>query len=218
MKKNIQSIVFYNFFSFLYDKLITWNGYKKALAHFMQRIPLRGKRLKVLDAGCGTGLVSFALAEKYPNIEIIGFDYSKNMIEVAEKINIKRKFKNIKFYVGDLENINPLRDLKNNKQTLAVNSFDLIFVAGALEYTDLSKGIDELAKFLKNKGTLYNIAVKDNWKGKLLGYLMGFTPYPKIKIMKSFQVNGFKRVEEIPFIGKVEQKASHLKIVLKAIR
>lgn len=217
MKKNIQSVIFYNFFGFLYDKLITWNGYKNALIHFIQRIPLSRKKLKVLDAGCGTGLVSFALAEKYPNIEIIGFDYSPKMIKVAEKINKKRKFKNIKFYIGDLENINPLHDLKNNKQTLVANSFDLIFIAGALEYTDLSKGIGELTKFLKTGGIIYNIAVKNNWKGKLLGYFMGFIPYAKTKMIESFQENGLKRIEKIPFVGKEEQRAAHLKIVLKAI-
>ncbi|MEK7528844.1 MAG: class I SAM-dependent methyltransferase [Patescibacteria group bacterium] len=218
MKKNIQSIVFYNLLGFLYDKLITWNGYKKALIHFIQRVPLPTEKLKILDAGCGTGLVSFALAEKYSNIEIIGFDYSQKMIEAAEKINKKHKFKNIKFYIGNLENINRLHDLKNKKKILAANSFDLIFVAGALEYTDLSKGIGELTKFLKIRGSFYNIAVKNNWKGELLGHFMGFTPYAKIKIIESFKMNGLKRIEEIPFIGKEEQKASHLKIVLKAVK
>lgn len=216
MKKNIQSIIFYNFFGFLYDRFITWNGYKKTITHFIQRLSLPNKHLRILDAGCGTGLISFAIAEKYPNAEIVGFDYSSKMIESAEIINKQRKFQNIKFYVGDIENINPLNDLGNNQQVLDIHSFDLIFIAGALEYANFSKGIQELYKFLKLDGTLYNIAVKNNWKGKLLGYFMGFTPYSKTKMIKIFQETGLQKIEEIPFQEKKEQKASLFKIVLRA--
>ncbi|MBI2453183.1 class I SAM-dependent methyltransferase [Candidatus Peregrinibacteria bacterium] len=217
MGTNIQSHIFYNFFSFLYDRLITWNGYKKSITHFIHRLSLPNKRLKILDAGCGTGLISFALAEKNPNAEIIGFDYSSKMIESAEKINKLHGFQNIKFYIGDIENIIPLKNLRNNNRAMDPHSFDFIFVAGALEYTDFPKGIEELCKFLKIGGTLYNIAVKNNWKGKLLGYFMGFTPYSKTKMIKIFQTNGLQKIEEMPFLGKEEQKASNFKIVLKAI-
>ena len=69
-----------------YLPLITWNGYKKALIHFTQRITLPTRKLKVLDAGCGTGLVSFALAEKYSNIEIIEpeSDEEKNKLNLSK--------------------------------------------------------------------------------------------------------------------------------------
>ncbi len=218
MKNNIQSRIFYNFFGFLYDRLIMWNGYKKAITHFIHRLSLPNKRLRILDAGCGTGLISFALAEKYPNAEIIGFDYSPQMIESAEKINKQHGFKNIKFYVGNLENISTLKNLENNNQVMNLHSFDFVFVAGALEYIDFSKGVAELYKLLKIGGILYNIAVKNNWKGKLLGCFMGFTPYSRTKMIKVFQANGLQKIEEVPFQGKEEQKASHLKIVLKAIK
>lgn len=218
MKKNIRSQIFYNSFSFIYDRLITWNGYKKAITHFIHRLSLPNQHLRILDAGCGTGLISFALAEKNPNAEIIGFDYSAKMIESAKKINKLRGFQNIKFYVGDLENITQLKDLGNNNKVLDLNSFDFIFVAGALEYTDFSKSMGELCKFLKIGGSIYNIAVKNNWKGKLLGYFMGFITYSKTKMIKVFQANGLRKIEEISFLGQEEQKASHFKIVLKAIK
>lgn len=218
MKKNLQSLIFYHYLSFLYDQLISWNGYKKGLTHFIQSLSFPNQPLKTLDAGCGTGLISFALTEKYPNMSITAFDYSAKMIQAAEKINNKYNFQNVRFYIGDIENINPLVDLKSNKEMLEANVFDLIFVAGALEYTNLAKGIKELCSLLKAGGTIYNIAVKNNWRGRLLGQLMGFKPYSKTEMIATLQKTGFSKITVIPFQGKEEQKASNLKVVVKAIK
>jgi len=50
-----------------------------------------GRRDRVIDLGCGTGLLTFALSHFSNNVE--GIDISKKMIEIARKRDTKRRIK-----------------------------------------------------------------------------------------------------------------------------
>ena len=50
----------------------------------LDRLPLRGDEV-VLDAGCGSGRVTAALAERLPRGRVIGVDGSAEMLEVARE-------------------------------------------------------------------------------------------------------------------------------------
>ena len=47
----------------VYDRFIHWVGYPQGLRSFFEQSQLLRSDLKVLDAGCGTGAVTFALHE-----------------------------------------------------------------------------------------------------------------------------------------------------------
>ena len=49
----------------------------------LERVP-RGKRLLILDVGCGTGVLAFTLAEALPDATVTGVDISAANIETAE--------------------------------------------------------------------------------------------------------------------------------------
>jgi SAM-dependent methyltransferase len=51
----------------------------------------------ILDAGCGIGATTHALAEHYPTAEVIGVDISKDAIDYASKT-----YKNAKFFTKSL--------------------------------------------------------------------------------------------------------------------
>jgi SAM-dependent methyltransferase len=54
---------------------------------------------KILDAGCGTGRLTFALAQRTKTANIEGIDFSPAYIEHATKLNAESR---IKFTVGDI--------------------------------------------------------------------------------------------------------------------
>ncbi len=63
------------------------------------------KEGRIIDIGCGTGLLANYLALTGPEREVIGFDISKRRIEIAEK-SVGKNLKNVKFYLGDVRDFN----------------------------------------------------------------------------------------------------------------
>jgi ubiquinone/menaquinone biosynthesis C-methylase UbiE len=70
-----------------YDRLVGANpGYhaRLRLSACRMRLPMRGKGLRLLDAGCGTGASTAALLTVAPHAEIIAVDASRKMLDEAQ--------------------------------------------------------------------------------------------------------------------------------------
>jgi demethylmenaquinone methyltransferase/2-methoxy-6-polyprenyl-1,4-benzoquinol methylase len=91
---------------------------------------------RALDLCCGTGDISFALAQR--GAETTGLDFSPQMLEVAEarrqKTNHKPQIANLKFLQGDAHQL-PFPD----------NSFDIVTIGyGLRNLTSWERGLDEM--------------------------------------------------------------------------
>jgi ubiquinone/menaquinone biosynthesis C-methylase UbiE len=85
--------------------------------------PLR----RILVAGCGTGMETFALRRRFPDAEIVGVDFSPRSIRTAKKLQKKkRQLENIRFVVCDLSS--------SQFGKVAGNSFDFVSCHGVLSY------------------------------------------------------------------------------------
>ena len=93
---------------------------------------------KILDAGCGTGLVGIELKKcGYSNIE--GVDFSQNMLDLIPQ-NIYKK----------LEKIDLNKTLKFN-----TNIYDVVICVGTFTYGHVKpQALDELIRIIKNKGLI----------------------------------------------------------------
>lgn len=109
---------------------------------------------KILEIGCGTGRILLPLVKK--NIDIIGLDISKEMINVLEK-NAKKENLNPKVINGDMKNFS-----LNEK-------FDLVIIPYRAFLHMLTKE-DQIK-------TLKNIAKHLNKNGKLI--IHSYRPYAK---------------------------------------
>lgn len=109
---------------------------------------------KILDAGCGNGIVSCFLAKRFPEATIIGIDISAAGIEQAQKLALNLSLTNIKFEVGDIKDFS--FDTTDN--------FDLILSVAALEVTSpfLIKQLHNLCKHLSDKGLMLNFEKLSN--------------------------------------------------------
>jgi trans-aconitate 2-methyltransferase len=105
---------------------IEFNGeeYRKASVHqkewgdrLVSSLQLKGDE-KILDLGCGDGVVTAKLAERVPRGLVLGIDSSRSMIDTAQKIQIH----NLKFENKDINNLD------------YENEFDLIFSNAALHW------------------------------------------------------------------------------------
>lgn len=69
---------------------------------------------KVLDAGCGTGLMSRTIQISYPDAEVHACDISNERLEFGRKLALEAGLDGIKFFHSDLQNISAEPDVYNN--------------------------------------------------------------------------------------------------------
>lgn len=95
-----------------------------------------------LDLCTGTGDLAGILKEKYPQAKIIGVDFSKNMLEIANK-----KHPDIEFIEADCINL-PFED----------ESFDLCIISfGLRNIENMEKALTEIFRVMKKGGVFINI-------------------------------------------------------------
>lgn len=225
VKPNLRSRLFYGLLAPVYEKfVISSSRYRDSITKFVEGLSIDGDK-RILEAGCGTGIVSFALTRQ-EKVKVTAFDVSERMLETAKKslmehkwldyiLYHKRNGHNVEFYKGNIEDPRELRSLDGRVMQLEENSFDYVIVSGALEYVNLENGINELVKYLRPEGSLINIGIRDNLYGKALGKVMGFKPYSRERIANAFEGAGLATIRELPINSK---KLKRLRIAIKGIK
>ena len=94
------------------------------------------KNFKILDAGCGTGLVGIEL-KKYGYSNIEGIDFSQNMLDLVPQSVYKKIEKT------DLNNTLEFKD----------NTYDVVMCVGTFTYGHVKPhALDELIRITRSKG------------------------------------------------------------------
>jgi 2-polyprenyl-3-methyl-5-hydroxy-6-metoxy-1,4-benzoquinol methylase len=89
--------------------------------------------VRVLDVGCGRGLIMMRLAEAYPRSRFVGIDLSRDAIAFARVEAVRRGLSNIKFSVQDASDLDA---------TAAGEIFDVITTFDAIH--DQARPLDVL--------------------------------------------------------------------------
>ena len=118
------------------------------------RAGLTGNK-SVLDAGCGYGQWSLALAET--NARVFSLDIDPLRIGMLRKIDSILKFGRISPSVGRLEQL-PFPD----------NSFDLVFCYSAVYFGDWRKAVTEIVRVTRRNGSIYINSNAIGWYLKCL--------------------------------------------------
>ena len=124
-----------------YDRdLVDWGyAYPSQLKKVMSQDIKVKKDSKILDAGCGTGLVAQVLSDmNFKNL--VGLDYSIDMLKIAKNKKIYKRL---------------IQESLNKKTSLRSNQFDIVLCTGVLTSGHVgAKAINELIRVTKNKGYL----------------------------------------------------------------
>jgi malonyl-CoA O-methyltransferase len=95
---------------------------------------------KILDIGCGTGILTKRVAEIYINSEITGIDISKNMIDIV-KNNLK--IYNVRFLCDDIE------------KAKLDEKFDIIVSSATFQwFENLEDTLINITNYLEKNGVL----------------------------------------------------------------
>ena len=119
--------------------------YKKHL----DRIGFVGKE-RILDAGCGFGQWTFAMAQSSKHV--IGMDVDSERLSVSTQLASINDFKNVEFRQASLEDILDFEE-----------TFDAVFCYSVVYLTDYHKVFRNFFRILKKGGNLYICTNGPGW-------------------------------------------------------
>ncbi len=189
---------YYDKIAGFYDLTFKLNGYGRSLDQYFASHPLPVSReARILDAGCGTGLLTLALlrALRFP-VRITALDLSATSIEAAKRAVIESpgRSRDASFAQGNLLSL-PFAD----------NSFDMVVTSGALEYVPLQDGMNELARVIDSGGHLLHIPCRPSPASTFLEILFRFKHHPPREVLRNterhFQLLHHYRFPPLQIIG-----------------
>lgn len=123
-----------------------------------------------LEIGCGPMFLGQALARR--GLSVIGVDFSRTALEIAEKMFQESGLTNYRLIYGDITNL-PLKD----------NSVDFIYGGGVIEHFDHPRSIIKgMHRVLKNEGWAFNTVPHLNLGALTYRQLWGNIPdFPILK-------------------------------------
>lgn len=145
----------------------------------------------VLDAGCGTGTISYEIAARFPNARLYGINLSRPQLETAQEFKGVHKITNIYFSYQNY-----------NRMAFNPNVFDTIIFCESFCYSlDKPQTLTEVRRVLKPEGNVviadcftrgYGLTGKELEQKKL--FEDGFKLAPIVSIDEAIQTlkdNGF---------------------------
>ena len=172
----------YDITSAFYDDLHGSEQIRKYEAILRLKALLSSVDGTILDAGCGTGLITERLRDK--GRFIVGVDFSEGMLRKAKERLVTR---DVDLVLGDVESL-PLRP----------KSFDLILCLTVLQNCDPLKAINSLLHVLKDEGVLILSYFKRSRSAALIEAAFGgqvirdLDPTDNVLILKRKETNTFK--------------------------
>ena len=166
----------YDRFTNLYDLMFRVNGYSRSVESYLRENPLPlAAGARVLDAGCGTGLLTLAFlrAHRRP-ADITSIDLSVRSLHTARKA--AQKLRPAPRRAVTFAQANALQ------LPFANETFDLVMTSGVLEYLPLREGLQEMARVLAPGGILFFVPVRPSPLTPLLEVMFRFKAHPPAEV------------------------------------
>ncbi len=178
-----------------YVRFVQGLGYPGGLRAIFRALPALGPDLSVLDAGCGTGLVTLALRDALSErghrpSRLDGFDLTPEMLERFRQTLDERRIDGVRLAQANVLELHTLPS--------EWDGYDLVVSASMMEYLpreELRAALAGLRARLKPDGNLILFMTKKNWlMNGLIGKWWSAETYAQHELRDAFRDSGFTSV------------------------
>ncbi len=195
---------------FSYSRLVDFyqvsmelTGFSAALEKYVRRLPLElPAEARILDAGCGTGILGMAMKKSLPKSTVLATDIEAKFFPILKKQIAAYRYPPGEFQIGisDINTPEQVRLLSDQSTlVLAPASFDAVLVGGVLGYAvNPRDSVERLLKLVKVGGYFVDIEMSESVVGNMIGMFYKYQNQDRKAIASTLKKKGWK-VQLRPF-------------------
>ena len=178
----------------VYDFFMKRIGYEKSIDRYLATLDINTPpACRILDAGCGTGLLGLHFLQRWPQAELHVTDLEPNFLHTT-LANATHRGLPVDRILASVSNITTPKQattLDGTPHTLVDNDYNLICLGGVVGYSEnTEQSLRQLMQLLAPGGILLNLEMNETLTGRFVSWRYQYRNIPLARIQEVIREEG----------------------------